>query len=375
VLTNVEISGSVLLRHAPERIPDVFEGAPLVAAVAIRAEGGELVVRGQLARESWEQTIRVAAQEPGTGNQAIRALYARERVADVEANALFSSVDGEVEELGVTFQIATRMTSWVAIDEASKVTGPSRDQLIPQELPYGTSASAFGLRGSTPQMRQTQTMAGTIKGKVSLEMLMGSVASAQSYDRSDEVGEGSVSPPGASDDMGDGPSEPFGDVAAPASIAYPRSIDVLASVSRHSGGSAEERSEPPEAESFEDGSFEREEPTGVRARRSTQAGAPPPPASLRASVMAPMKSSAPRSTELAPAKKEAVPQQSMPETRSYQIGAPGAIAPEPQGMERKAVPSLPAPQPTRAKKRGASLALWIAVLIALLALLTWWLLA
>ncbi|HET9992490.1 MAG TPA: VIT domain-containing protein [Kofleriaceae bacterium] len=148
MLTNVELAGSALLRHAPEKIPDVFEGAPLVAALAVKPEGGELVVRGQVAGETWTQTIEVPAKQPGEGNQAIAALYGRERVADVEAHAMFSSVDGEIEELGLEFQIATRMTSWVAVDESRIVKGPARDELIPQELPYGTSAAAFGLRGT-----------------------------------------------------------------------------------------------------------------------------------------------------------------------------------------------------------------------------------
>jgi Ca-activated chloride channel family protein len=75
------------------------------------------------------------------------ALYGRERVADVEAHSMFSTSDGEIEELGLEFQIATRLTSWVAVDESRVVKGPAREQLIPQELPYGTSAGAFGLRG------------------------------------------------------------------------------------------------------------------------------------------------------------------------------------------------------------------------------------
>lgn len=146
LLTNVEISGSAVLRHAPDRIPDVFERAPLVAALMLRPDGGQLVVRGQLGTETWEQTLDVPPVSEGSG--ALAALYGRERVADVEANALFASVDGEVEELGLVFQIATRMTSWVAIDESRKVTGPTRNELVPQELPYGTSAAAFGLRAA-----------------------------------------------------------------------------------------------------------------------------------------------------------------------------------------------------------------------------------
>src|SRR5262249_34556139 len=137
IVTNVEIAGSAVMRHAPEQMPDVYEGAPIVAALALKPEGGELIVRGQLARDTWEQKITVPARKPGEGNQAIAALYGRERVADVEAHALFDSIDGEVEDLGLEFQIATRMTSWVAVDESRIVTGRTRDQLIPQELPYG----------------------------------------------------------------------------------------------------------------------------------------------------------------------------------------------------------------------------------------------
>jgi Ca-activated chloride channel family protein len=164
MLTNVEIAGSALLRHAPEQIPDVFEGAPLVAALCVKADGGELVVRGQTGGGAWEQRVTVAARRAGEGNQAICALYGRERVADVESHAMFDSVNGEIEELGLMFQIATRMTSWVAIDESRRVTGPTRSQLIPQELPYGTSAQAFGLRGATsitaPMQAQYRTQAG-----------------------------------------------------------------------------------------------------------------------------------------------------------------------------------------------------------------------
>lgn len=152
ILTNVEISGSAVLRHAPAKVPDVFAGSPLVCALAIRPEGGEILVRGQLARDTWEQRITVAPLSPGEGNGAIVQLYGRERVADVEANAMFESVDGEIEDLGLAFQIATRLTSWVAIDEVRCEIGSTREQVIPQELPYGTTASAFGLRAGAPAM-------------------------------------------------------------------------------------------------------------------------------------------------------------------------------------------------------------------------------
>lgn len=151
IVTDVTISGDALVETAPEALPDVFAGAPLLAALKLNPNGGELVVRGKLARGTWEQRVEVAPIAPGTGDRAITALYARERVADLEVRWTMGeearSVDREIESLGVVFQISTRLTSWVAVDDAPSVGphGGSRSESVPQELPYGTSLASFGL--------------------------------------------------------------------------------------------------------------------------------------------------------------------------------------------------------------------------------------
>jgi hypothetical protein len=147
MLTDVTLAGSAVIAQAPERLPDVFEGAPLVAAVKLRA--GELVVRGDVAGGAWEKRMQVWTCGPGGGNQAIVSLFGREHVADLEARAIAGEpTDGWIEQAGLEFQIATRFTSWIAIDEARAVTGPSRHEVMPQALPYGTTAAAFGLRAA-----------------------------------------------------------------------------------------------------------------------------------------------------------------------------------------------------------------------------------
>ncbi len=177
VLTNVEVSGSALVHCAPEHVPDVFEGAPVIAGLALSPEGGELVVRGELAHgvaspghpyrvatEAWIQRITVPPKAIGEGNPAIAALYAREHVADLETRWTIGdtdAIDREIETIGVELQIATRLTSWVAIDEDSRVEGLSRREVQPQELPYGTSMGSFGLRpAGAAMMMQKTTMAG-----------------------------------------------------------------------------------------------------------------------------------------------------------------------------------------------------------------------
>ena len=56
-------------------------------------------------------------------------------------------VDAEIERLGLSFQIATRLTSWVAISEEPSVDPgqPTRRERIPHELAHGISAEGLGL--------------------------------------------------------------------------------------------------------------------------------------------------------------------------------------------------------------------------------------
>lgn len=156
VLTDLSIEGDAVIDRAPEHVPDVFAGSPVLAALQVRPQGGEIVVRGKLASGSWEQRVLVPAAGAGEGDQAIVTLYARERVADLELRWTIgrqkSEIDREIESLGTAFQISTRRTSWVAIDEDRSVDPGSgtRQESIPQELPYGTSLASFGLVAAVP---------------------------------------------------------------------------------------------------------------------------------------------------------------------------------------------------------------------------------
>ena len=150
VLTDLVIGGSALVQCAPEHMPDVFAGAPVLAALNVLPQGGEIVVRGNLARGTWEQRITVPASDPGDGNQAIVKLYGRESVADLEMRWTIGnevqSIDRQIESIGLVFQIATRKTSWLAIDDDRSVDPRlgSRHEEIPQELPYGTTFGSYG---------------------------------------------------------------------------------------------------------------------------------------------------------------------------------------------------------------------------------------
>ena len=87
IVTELEVSGSALAQVARARIPDLLAAAPALVPVALAPNGGELVVRGRSADGVWEQRVSVPATAPGDGNAAFAALFARERVEELELAA------------------------------------------------------------------------------------------------------------------------------------------------------------------------------------------------------------------------------------------------------------------------------------------------
>jgi len=156
LVVDLVLEGSALVEHAPKRLPDLFAGAPALCALALSPEGGELIARGRTADGEWRQRLTVAPIAAGTGAAAVVALFGREKVEDLEmrlcAGEPGETIDRAVERIGLDFQIATRVTSWVAVSEEPLVdpTKPTRKQKIPQELPFGVSVDGIGLRHAAP---------------------------------------------------------------------------------------------------------------------------------------------------------------------------------------------------------------------------------
>lgn len=175
ILTDLSIEGAIV-KCAPEHLPDVFVGAPLVCALMLSPGGGEITIRGNLSHGAWSQRVRVPAAKDVEENGAIAALYARERVADLETTWSMGQnqqrIDKAIEKVGVDFQIATRLTSWVAVDQTQQVDpyAPSRSEAVPQELPYGTTMQSFGAAAAPVAMMSTR--AGTLKGRRSIQSLL-----------------------------------------------------------------------------------------------------------------------------------------------------------------------------------------------------------
>lgn len=149
VVVDVEIAGGALVDHAPARLPDLFAGAP--ALVVLKVREGELRLRGRTEGGAWEQRVAVPRADEH-GRPGVPALYARERVEDLEmeiaAGGDLASLEARIERVGLDFGVATRATSWIAVSEERTVDpqAPVRRTRMPHELPHGMSAEGLGLR-------------------------------------------------------------------------------------------------------------------------------------------------------------------------------------------------------------------------------------
>jgi Ca-activated chloride channel family protein len=160
IVVELELEGSALRETAPSRLPDLFAGAPVLIGTRLDPAGGELLVRGRLAGGGrFERRLHVAPLPAVSDSTTpLATLFARERVEDLElelaAGGSAREIDPHIERLGLEFGIATRLTSWVAIDEEISVdpTRPSRRVRQPHELPHATSMLGMGLRAVAPVM-------------------------------------------------------------------------------------------------------------------------------------------------------------------------------------------------------------------------------
>ena len=156
LVVDLRVEGSAMLEHAPQRLPDLFAGAPALCSLRVRPEGGRLVVRGRTEDGPWTHEVEVPAAPLGTGSPAVVSLFGREAVEDLEtrraAGESGADLDRAIEALGMAFRISTRLTSWVATTDEPTVDprDPSRNVTMPQALAHGMSVAGLGLRAPAP---------------------------------------------------------------------------------------------------------------------------------------------------------------------------------------------------------------------------------
>jgi len=151
VLTGIELNkwGFDAYDVEPASIPDLFAKRPVVVFGKYRNHAeGVIEISGQSGSGEYVQTINVSDTKPSETNHALRYLWARTRIAqlsDFNFNANSEENKAEVTSLGISYNLLTANTSFVAVREVVvNPEGHSKDVDQPLPLPENVSNLAVG---------------------------------------------------------------------------------------------------------------------------------------------------------------------------------------------------------------------------------------
>jgi Ca-activated chloride channel family protein len=156
VLTRVAVGfdGFAAYDVEPKALPDVFANRPVVVFGKYRgAPAGKVTLTGVSGRGRFAKTIDVAAVTPDAKNAALSYLWARAKISELTDFFPGDTNKKQVVELGLTYNLLTKFTSFIAVQQVVRATGGSTDVDQPLPMPAGVSDLAVGVEvGSEPEL-------------------------------------------------------------------------------------------------------------------------------------------------------------------------------------------------------------------------------
>ncbi len=155
----------------PLSVPDVFSERPVLMFGKYRGNpSGTISITGITGAGNFSDHIDVSMVKPLKSNNALRYLWARERIRNYDDfDAIGDENKQQITELGLTYNLLTRFTSFLAIDsEVRNKDGNSTTikQLLP--LPEGVNDAAVGGVGATAY---SKSMSNNLSGSNSLNIV------------------------------------------------------------------------------------------------------------------------------------------------------------------------------------------------------------
>lgn len=162
VLTNISVTYDDFdaFQVEPRSFPDLLAERPIVIFGKWRgAAKGTITLRGLSGNGEYSQGFPIAETQPSPSNHSLRYLWARTRIAslsDFSFNGNDEERIAEITSLGLTYNLLTKYTSFIAVHEVIRNPGGnSTDVKQPLPLPLRVSNYAVGggiYNGSEPEM-------------------------------------------------------------------------------------------------------------------------------------------------------------------------------------------------------------------------------
>lgn len=170
VLTDVEVEfdGFKAYDVEPGSVPDVLAARPVIIhGKYAGAATGAIRIKGISGRGAYSHSVDVARSTPSPANAALAYLWARTRIAnlsDFNNGDASAEEEREITDLGLTYNLLTKYTSFIAVYEVVRNTTGS-STLVKQALPVpaGVSDLAVGMEvGPEPELTVLAILAGLL---------------------------------------------------------------------------------------------------------------------------------------------------------------------------------------------------------------------
>jgi Ca-activated chloride channel homolog len=146
VLTRVEVKfdGFDAYDVEPKVLPDVFANRPVVVFGKYKgAPGGKVTLTGISGRGRFVSTIDASTVTPDSRSSALAYLWARAKISELSDFFQGDANKDAVTRLGLEYNLLTRYTSFIAVHQVVRATGPATDVAHPQPMPAGVSDLAI----------------------------------------------------------------------------------------------------------------------------------------------------------------------------------------------------------------------------------------
>ncbi len=145
LLTQIQVKaqGFDIYDVEPASVPDVFAARPIMVYGKYKGEAkGRLTITGKQGHKRFRKTIDVTEGTLSKQNKALRHLWARKKIAQLDDyhHNFYENVKEEVSKLGLQYNLATQHTSFVAVDE-TVVNKAGKMKTIEQPLPLPQNVS------------------------------------------------------------------------------------------------------------------------------------------------------------------------------------------------------------------------------------------
>ncbi len=147
VLTGVKVSfdGFSAYDVQPQVFPDVFANRPVIVFGKYKGSPtGKIQLTGVSGRGRFVSTIDATTVAPDGKNAALSYLWARTKVSELSDFSQGDENKAEVTKLGLQYNLLTKYTSFIAVQQLVRTTGGSTDVAQPSPLPEGVSDMAVG---------------------------------------------------------------------------------------------------------------------------------------------------------------------------------------------------------------------------------------